>query len=100
MAGDPVTDLLDHKLSLTDVDSRGSSYLPFLEPQAAVAIIQFHGGYHFLHIPEKTHFAIMICVRRDVAARTSGYVKLSGEGGEIYRSQFLTPLTNIGPLFC
>lgn len=37
MAGDPVTDLLDHKLSLTDVDSRGSSYLPFLEPQAAVA---------------------------------------------------------------
>jgi len=28
------------------------------------AIIQFHGGYHFLHIPERrTHFAIMICVR-------------------------------------
>jgi len=37
MAGDRVADLLDHKLSLTDVDSRASSYLSFLEPQAAAA---------------------------------------------------------------
>lgn len=66
MAGDRVTDLLDHKLSLTDVDSRAaSSYLPvFRATGGSRAIIQFHGGYHFLHIPEKTHFAIMICARR------------------------------------
>lgn len=79
MAGDPVTNLLDHKLSLTDVDSPWKFVSSvFRATGGSRAIIQFHGGYHFLHIPEKTHFAIMICVRCDVAARTSENVKLPG----------------------